>query len=46
MAKEDIVKARYPEQKDAAARMLNQEACQHIIKTTKELTQWIEERLP
>lgn len=40
------IEARYPEQKDAAARMLNNEACQHIIKTTKELTQWIEERLP
>ncbi|MBQ8066011.1 MAG: HEPN domain-containing protein [Prevotella sp.] len=40
------IEARYPEQKDAAARMLNEEACQHIIKTTKELTQWIEERLP
>ena len=40
------IEARYPEQKDSAARMLNDEACQHIIKTTKELTQWIEERLP
>ena len=40
------IEARYPEQKDAAARMLNKDACEHIIKTTKELTQWIEERLP
>ncbi len=40
------IKARYPEQKVAAARTLNKEACEHIIKTTKQLTQWIEERLP
>ncbi len=40
------IEARYPEQKDAAAHMLNNEACQHIINTTKELMQWIEERLP
>ena len=40
------IEARYPEQKDAAASMLSNEACQHIIYTTKELTQWIEERLP
>ena len=40
------IEARYPEQKDAAARMLNKDACDYIIKTTKELTQWIEERLP
>ena len=40
------IEARYPEQKDAAARMLNREACEHIINSTKQLTQWIEERLP
>jgi len=40
------IEARYPEQKDAAARMLNKDACDYIIKTTIELTQWIEERLP
>lgn len=40
------IEARYPDQKDAAARMLSNEACQHIINTTIELTQWIEERLP
>ena len=40
------IKARYPEQKVAAARSLTKEICEHIIKTTKELTQWIEERLP
>ena len=30
----------------AAARSLTKEICEHIITTTKELTQWIEERLP
>ena len=40
------IKARYPEQKVAAARSLTKEICEHIITTTKELTQWIEERLP
>ena len=40
------IKARYPEQKVAAARSLSKEICEHIITTTKELTQWIEERLP
>ena len=33
------IEARYPEQKAETARMLNKEACQHIIETTKELTQ-------
>ncbi len=40
------IEARYPEQKDAAAQMLNKEATLHIIETTKQLTLWIEERLP
>ncbi|MCR5642618.1 MAG: HEPN domain-containing protein [Prevotella sp.] len=40
------IKARYPEQKVAAARSLSKDGCLHIIETTKELTQWIEERLP
>ncbi|MBQ6379827.1 MAG: HEPN domain-containing protein [Prevotella sp.] len=40
------IKARYPEQKVAASRSLTKEICEHIITTTKELTQWIEERLP
>jgi len=40
------IESRYPEQKDVAAHMLNKDASQHIIDTTKELTQWIEERLP
>ena len=40
------IKARYPEQKIAAVRSLTKETCEHIITTTKELTLWIEERLP
>ena len=40
------IESRYPEQKELAAKMLNQDACQHILKTTKELMQWIEQRLP
>ena len=39
------IRSRYPEQKDAVDRMLNKDACQHIIQTSKELIQWIEERL-
>ena len=33
------------EQKTETARMLNKDACQHIIETTKELTRWIEQKL-
>ena len=40
------IEARYPEQKNIAAKMLSQDACLHIINTTKELIQWIEGRLP
>ena len=40
------IKARYPVQKLAAARLLNKDTCLHIINKTKELIQWIEERLP
>ncbi|MBR1880756.1 MAG: HEPN domain-containing protein [Prevotella sp.] len=40
------IKARYPEQKVAAARSLSKDTCYYIIETTKQLTQWIEERLP
>ena len=40
------IKARYPEQKVAVAKMLSKNTCQHIIQTTKQLTQWIKERLP
>ena len=40
------IKARYPEQRMAVARILNQDASLYILQTTKELKQWIEERLP
>ena len=40
------IKARYPEQKAKTARALNKEICQDFIKKTKQLTLWIEERLP
>lgn len=40
------IKARYPEEKAKVARTLDKEVCRHIIKETKQLTQWIEERLP
>ena len=39
------IKARYPEKKEEGARMLGKGICQHMIKETKELTQWIEEKL-
>ena len=40
------LKARYPEQKAKTARTLTKDGCQQMIETTKQLTQWIEERLP
>lgn len=40
------IKARYPQQKLVAARLLDEETCLYIIDKTKELTQWIEEHLP
>jgi len=40
------IKARYPEQKTRTARTLNKDICQDFIEKTKQLTQWIEERLP
>jgi HEPN domain-containing protein len=40
------IKARYPEQKAKVARTLTEDGCLQMIETTKELTQWIEERLP
>ena len=40
------IKARYPEEKDKVSRMLNKKNCQFILKNTKDLTQWIEQRLP
>ena len=39
------IKTRYPEHKAETAKMLNKEICQYIIETTKELTQWIEQKL-
>ena len=39
------IKARYPEEKTKISKTLTKEACQYMIETTKELTQWIEERL-
>ena len=39
------IESRYPEQKEQAAQMLNENACRYILKTTKELTQWIEQKL-
>ena len=39
------IKARYPQQKLVAARLLDKETCLYIIDKTKELTQWIEERI-
>ena len=40
------IEARYPEQKAATARTLSKEVSQYFIEQTKQLTQWIEERLP
>lgn len=40
------IKARYPEQKVRTARTLDKEICQDFINKTKQLTRWIEERLP
>ena len=39
------IESRYPEQKEQATQMLNENACRYILKTTKELTQWIEQKL-
>ena len=40
------IKARYPEQKAKTARTLTKDGCLQMIETTKQLTQWIEKRLP
>ena len=40
-----LIEARYPEQKAATARTLSKEVSQYFIEQTKQLTQWIEERL-
>lgn len=39
------IEARYPRQKEQTAQMLNEDACHYILKTTKELIKWIEQRL-
>ena len=39
------IEARYPEQKLDAAKMLNKDACLYILNTTKELIEWIKQRL-
>lgn len=39
------IKARYPEQKARAAKTLSSDICHDMIEMTKELTQWIEQRL-
>ncbi len=40
------IKARYPEQKAKVSKTLTKDGCKYMIDTTKDLTQWIEERLP
>ncbi len=40
------IEARYPEQKLDAAKMLNEEASEYLLQSTKTLTQWIKEHLP
>lgn len=39
------IEARYPEQKMDVAKMLNKEASAYILQKTKELTQWIGQKL-
>lgn len=39
------IEARYPEDKDALYRRLNKQTCRQIIDDTKQLTQWITEKL-
>lgn len=40
------IESRYPEQKMQTSQMLNRDACHYILTSTKELAQWIEQRLP
>ena len=40
------IKARYPEEKEKISKKLNKKICQFMITNTKDLTQWIEQRLP
>ena len=39
------IEARYPEDKDALYNTLTPQACQELIEETKQLTQWIKEKL-
>ena len=39
------IEARYPEDKDELARTLTPQACRQIIDETKQLQQWIKDRL-
>jgi hypothetical protein len=39
------IEARYPEDKEALARVLTPQACRAIIDETKQLQQWIIEKL-
>ena len=39
------IEARYPEDKDALSRTLTKEACRELIDETKQLLQWIKEKL-
>lgn len=39
------IEARYPSYKESVSQRLNKDACRRIIDTTKELQQWIKDRL-
>jgi len=39
------IEARYPENKAALARTLSPKVCQELIEETKQLQQWIKEKL-
>lgn len=39
------IEARYPEDKEALSRMLTPQTCRAIIDETKQLQQWIKEKL-
>ena len=39
------IEARYPEDKEALSRMLTEEVCRKLIDETKQLQQWIKDRL-
>ena len=39
------IEARYPEDKEALSRMLTPQTCRYIIDETKQIQQWIKEKL-